>query len=189
MGRGGSCLIPPVHQVLEPQPAFLCPLSGILPRCSAPSNHPELRSGLRIGKDKFCISILCTQQRPRRGIHASVHNRRGNRRDRSLDLGRPGFGRTQRRRPNQTEWPMLEVVKGVRPDVWSLARVRREGQPTRRRRPSARPDRTSVSRDSRGSKSRSQQRSVLIGRLPLIARRPHTPLWGLRHAQESATAR
>jgi hypothetical protein len=68
-----------------------------------------------------------TQKQLRRH-HASVHNRSSSGRMCGFDFDDSGFGRSQRGWPDCTEWPVLEGVKGFRPDVRSLACVRRESQ-------------------------------------------------------------
>jgi hypothetical protein len=95
----------------------------------------------------------------RGGTHASVNNRGRSNRNRSYDLGGPGFGRLPRWRPEEAEWPVLEGFKVVR-GIWLLDAV-----PTAREQPHSRAREARATRSTRHRRGRSQWRRRGVGEL------------------------
>jgi hypothetical protein len=81
---------------------------------------------------KITITYLVYQNAPaapRRGTHASVHNRSSYRRNRSSHFRGACFSRSYPGRANQAERPVLAEAKRVGDrDLWILATVRRKSQ-------------------------------------------------------------
>jgi hypothetical protein len=96
----------------------------------------------------------------RGGTHASVNNRGRNSRNRSYDLGGPGFGRLPRWRPEEAEWPVLEGLKVVR-GIWLL-----DAMPAARQQPHGRASRaTWAAGATRHRRGRSKRRRRGVGEL------------------------